>query len=109
MRCLVCSSVGLSLSFSMYSRSCGDLSGSSALALTCRSEVALAKLQIELANALLGLLIGRVEPQLLYVFPKLWRFERIIRLGPDMQIGSSAGEAANRAGECAAWFAHRSG
>src|ERR1035441_910081 len=35
MRCLVCSSVGLSLSFSLYSRSCGDLSGSSALALTC--------------------------------------------------------------------------
>src|ERR1035438_821082 len=35
MRCLVCSSVGLSRSFSLYSLSCGDLSGSSALALTC--------------------------------------------------------------------------
>ncbi len=35
------------------------------------AEVALAELQIELTDTLLDLLIGRVEPQLLLVFPEL--------------------------------------
>jgi len=47
------------------------------------AEVSLAELQIEVPDALLGLLIGWVEPQLLLVIRKLGRFQEILR--PDVE------------------------
>ena len=55
------------------------------------AEVKLAELQVELADALFGLLVGGVEAQLLFEFCKLGRFQRIFR--PDAEAARDHREA----------------